>query len=583
MQFAVEYFNKIILSYYENTNHKCCPECIKRRLLNTRKDRKHLSQYKFEQRNEKEVMFNKLVFNIMEELKTEEKLVDEFDRRKVVVVDKNTMEISTNYINPVPDCPNCAEYVSDTEEETIKDFKTLLENLNSGEVLPFRSGSLADLKTNIEKIFLNKDFGIITTLLDNYECGPFPIAIAMLPLENGMDEPGTGRTCEIENSRAVALLEAVERYAGFYPKGKKTVVYDTYNHLMDLNKEVIDIHELIINAESISNTSQYKNEKFFFNADEKYHWVYGYNLTNQTPVLVPETLAYYGMILKDESYKKELFTYEISNGCSVGASLLEASYYGLLEDIERDAFLTSWYTDRDIIKLILNEEFWMSDSKLKSEIEIFENYYSDYRLDIYEISADINIPVVMMTVTKKVPEKEKMNFMCATAADATVFKAAEKAMHEISSIFVGLQEKFGDNYTDIKEKAENLKLVKDMSDHSLVFGYYKSLEKIHFHEQAVREIVITEYENESKVDDICSQYRYLIEECDRLDKKIIVVNQTTEEMKKIDLYCTKTLVPGLLPMTFGSDNIRISDKRIREMEKLNNRKLNVRFEPHPFP
>jgi ribosomal protein S12 methylthiotransferase accessory factor YcaO len=34
---------------------------------------------------------------------------------------------------------------------------------------------------------------------------------------------------------------------------------------------------------------------------------------------------------------------EISNGCALGGSMAEALLYGLLETVERDAFLMAWY------------------------------------------------------------------------------------------------------------------------------------------------------------------------------------------------------------------------------------------------
>lgn len=43
----------------------------------------------------------------------------------------------------------------------------------------------------------------------------------MLPLDNGKEEPGVGRTETILKSRTVAMLEAAERYCGMSPKGKK--------------------------------------------------------------------------------------------------------------------------------------------------------------------------------------------------------------------------------------------------------------------------------------------------------------------------------------------------------------------------
>ncbi len=68
-------------------------------------------------------------------------------------------------------------------------------------------------------------------------------------------------------------------------------------------------------------------------------WVWGYSFLKERPILIPELLAYYSL-----GYE-EGFVYETSNGCALGGSLEEAIFYGIMEIVERDSFLMTWYAE----------------------------------------------------------------------------------------------------------------------------------------------------------------------------------------------------------------------------------------------
>lgn len=578
---VVDCFDKILISYIKDDNTKGCMNCLSKRFILTRKDRLFIKEINFNRNYQNLNLFQELIDELLSVLKNSDDLIDQFGRRKFYILDKNDLSISSDYFNPVPDCPYCSSLPDDTEELICCSGSKVLQSIYSKQVVPFRSTDKSTLRDKLENLILSKNAGIVSILMDSLD-GPFPIAVAMLPLETGRDEPGSGRTNKIEDSRAIALLEAIERYAGFRPRGKKTKIYDSYRNLQNTNQELIDLDKIILHENSLSYNSQYKNDIYKFDRMKKYHWVYGFNLSQNKPVLLPETLSYYGLKIKDKSYENEIFVYEISNGCSVGATLLESSYYGLLEIIERDAFLTAWYTSRSIKKIVLDDDFMHSDHKLKYEIYKFCEFYSEFKLDIYDITGDINIPTVLMTITRKSIDENKFNFMCSAASDFDIYKAVEKALHEISGIFMGFQEKFEKDYSIIKAKAENLVLVDDMLDHSLVYGFYKSIDKIIFEKQVTNVCDISSY-RKSGENGLNYCYKKLLNELMKIDKEVIIVDQTTEEMAKINICCSKTIVPGLLPMTFGAKNARISKERIRELEKYEGSKLKLRLVPHPFP
>ena len=577
---VIECFDKIIISCYRDDKRKCCAECIKNRFINTRKDRVEISKS-----NDCEVseIYKPLIKGLITVISSEKELIDNYGRRKVFLFDKNDFSIKAEYVTAVPDCDVCSTLPEDSEELSDSVGLQLIDKIYGADNIPFRSEDCVDIAKRIEIIALNKDFGAITTILDNYD-SPFPIAVAMLPISSGQDEPGTGRTSSIEKSRAIALLEAYERYAGFTPKSKEVNCFKSLNEIKAEKLNVISLDKLILNQDTVPNEFTYGKKKFVFLPDKKYHWVYGYDITEKKSLLIPESLAYYGIKLKGEEYRYELIAYEVSNGCSVGSNIEEAVYNGFLEVIERDAFLTCWYMDREITRIILDDEFYSTKSKLHTEIKQFNSFYNDYKLDIYEISLSCHIPVVLLTVTRKETDKTKMNFMCAAAADENIYEAVRKALHEISSIFIGLQEKFQESLESIAIKGNDFSLIKNMDDHSLVWGYYKNLDMITFADQVKKTIRISDWNKEHmEYESLNSSFAAAVNELSDQEKHVVFVDQTTEEMKQISMSCAKVFVPGLIPMTFGADNIRISNERIKEVEKAEGRKVKIRFTPHPFP
>lgn len=574
----IDYFDKVLVSYIAEGNDKGCRKCLTKRFLNTRKDRLYVKKNRYD--SQSTPLYDNVINGMADKLKNDSELIDSKGRRKVYIFDKNSFTIEEDFFLPVPDCECCGKLEDDTEDNIIEMGENMLRDIDSEPQMPFRIEKKENLYKKLEQTILSKNVGIVTTLMDS-TAGPLPLAVALLPVENGNDEPGSGRMSSIEESRAVAMLEAIERYAGFMPRGKKTKVYDSYNKLINTNA-VLDIKKIILHEDSLTMNSIYQNDVFRFDYDQKYHWIYGYNITAKKAVLVPETLGYYGMKLKSDEYIQENFVYEISNGCSVGASLLESAYYGALEVIERDAFLSSWYMSRKIKRLVIDTFYFKGGDMLREEIEKFEKYYDDFQICFYDITNDVCIPTVLAAMYRKKTDVKKMNFMCAAAADIDIFEAVKKSLHELSSVYLGFQEKFESEYERLEYLTDDLSNVQDMLDHSLVYGYYKNLSHICFEENVIFEEKLSVYLNYEKYY-LNTAYKKIIENLKRLNKEIIIVDQTTEEMRHMEMYCTKTIIPGLLPMTFNAKNARISRSRVNEIQKMQDEAIKVRFLPHPFP
>nr|WP_172686359.1 YcaO-like family protein [Macrococcus caseolyticus]AIU53945.1 TclJ [Macrococcus caseolyticus] len=462
-------------------------------------------------------------------------------------------------------------YYKKLPNDTTNCFNIIINELKNSKSHNFRSRNIDSIYNQLDKYFLDKNLGICNMLLDNYD-GPFPISVAMLPLDNGKEEPGVGRTRKIQRSRAVALLEAYERYSGLEPRGKKTI-----NHTEDLKSKKVNMNSLILHNNPFLISHGIKNSNFTYNdlLDNEISWVKCLNLNTFQTLLIPEQYAYYGINISNHKEKAINIAYEISNGCSVGNNYLEVVYYGLMEVIERDSFLCSWYFNTPKDKISLKN----ASTSIKNLIQQFTSYYNDYKLELFYLYNEFNIPVVLATVTLKESSTKKMNFMCAAAADINIEDAIEKSIHEIGGILFGLNKKFIDRYHELEAIRKNNLDVKTMEDHTLVYGLPEHRTYI---QQKMNYENIYDYDKELTPKIFYKEVQKLIKKISTT-KDILLVDQTPLISKKIDLKVGKIIVPGLLPMTFGKYNIRVSENRYHELCHFYSKDLIIDLNPHPFP
>ncbi len=236
-----------------------------------------------------------------------------YSEGRVCFVDLKTLKSSWHIFLPDPLCHVCNQLPDDSEDSARITLKPSPKIEGS-----YRTRSMEELKTFLVQDYLDLRTGVLNGKMQDL-VPPFADVAVNLPLFNG-DEGVAGRTHSYELSELTAILEGLERTCGISPRGKRTVVYDSYNHLKNhaLNPSEVGVHA----------KEQYENAGFpfqAFNPDSPMKWVWGYSFYQERPILVPELLAYYSLGCG------EGFVYETSNGCALGGSLEESIFYGIME------------------------------------------------------------------------------------------------------------------------------------------------------------------------------------------------------------------------------------------------------------
>ena len=126
------------------------------------------------------------------------------------------------------------------------------------------------------------------------------------------------------HARASALMESIERYCSFPSTYSKSLIQGTYLQLSKMHNKVLHPDEVVEPVEQSYNDS-----------DSIVDFVVGFDLLNNTEVLVPAQLALYNFSAKSPSVS--VFPYSHTNGLASGNVIEEAICHALCEVIERDA------------------------------------------------------------------------------------------------------------------------------------------------------------------------------------------------------------------------------------------------------
>jgi ribosomal protein S12 methylthiotransferase accessory factor len=366
-----------------------------------------------------------------------------------------------------------------------------------------------------------------------------------------------------------------------HPRGKKTSLRGSYNMFQEeaIHPRKLHIHE-----------DEQQNEKGFnyvpYHDDLELNWIWAYSWKKQKSVLVPEQLVYYRVIApKEEPVHR--FCYETSNGCALGGTIEEAIFYGLLEVVERDAFLVSWYNRLPLKRLNLELVEDRNILLVKDRIESM-----GYELYVFDMTMGTKIPAIWAMI---VNPKEDAPVKCYSAAGAhpNPEKAIFSALVEVITS-VPIYEK---SMPEHREKAEELYrdggLVQEMHDHVLLYSLPKSIERFDFLLEKEKTIGVQEafsswYQGEPPLDfteEVTTLMSTILSEAE----DIFIIDQTTPELEKVDVKAVKVIVQGMLTMSFGHQYRRINKQRVKKApvtvgyrgQEIKDQEINMY--PHPFP
>ncbi|SDJ22325.1 TOMM precursor leader peptide-binding protein [Nonomuraea jiangxiensis] len=483
-------------------------------------------------------------------------------------LDPDTLEISRHSLLPDPTCPLCGGLPADTPQAAAI---TLISRPKPG-VETFRARAVDGAE--LRRRYVDDHHGVIgrprVDELVAFPTSGAPVGVPGRPTA----EMGYGRALDHGSAELVAILEALERFGGIRPGGRRTVVTASYAELAGraLDPRTLGLHD----------SARYDSPGFpfrRFTKSARCDWVHGHSFARDGAVLVPESYAYYGL---HRHGADRPFVYEISNGCALGTCLEEAILHGLLEVAERDAFLLAWYSRATPPTIDLDAT---GDPRIPLMVTRLRQL-TGYDVHAFDITAEQGIPSVWALATAPPGRPDLPAALCAAGSALLPAKAVRAALHELSTMV----EAHLDSYPGERERAAHMaadpELVTEMKDHALLYCHPAAAERLSFlFGGPIAGPPAAWPAHDDLRDDLAEMIRRYLDS--GLD--VVVVDQTTPEHRAAGLSCVKVIVPGALPMTFGHARrrvaglTRISTVPARLGWSSTARSAEPNPDPHPFP
>lgn len=373
--------------------------------------------------------------------------------------------------------------------------------------------------------------------------GPLPTAQVGLPLGNGAQEPGVGRSRSFDKSRKTAVLEALERHAGFCHQRAEGTVEAS---LAELGGRAIDPRTLGHHTDE-----DYARDNFPFaplDEAEPVEWVPVTPLGDGPARYLPEV----ALSWVRRSGARTPFFYDTSNGFALGQSHEEATLHGLFEIVERDAFLLTWHR-----KLLLPElTLGPADGDIKDLMERVETV-TGFQVRLYWATLDIDVPVVLALARRDANSGPCT--LVSTAASLYPRAAAESAIFEVAARVASIRCTYDDDPVHRQRLAEDFTALRTMEDHSLLGALPTSREWFDF--------LTAPEQPETSLTEVAArapEFGTLDKDLDHVRARIeaaglhvYAADVTTPELRWRGLVCTRAFVPGCLPMTFGHGTRRL--------------------------
>lgn len=367
---------------------------------------------------------------------------------------------------------------------------------------------------------------------------------------NGMETLNLGAAASIDPKRAImkAVGESIERYCPAHFKYEDFVLaaYD------DLDCEAIHPEAFALYSEK-----QYAEPDFPFSrltASTPLRWASAYSVSHDRPILVPASSVYIPYFF-DRSHEP-LTHIPISTGLACGSNLAPAIYKGILEVIERDAFMIMWQNQLPCSRIDLstvNDTFIQS---ILSELEILP-----VECQAYLIPSDIEVPVILVLLRGTAGHLP--HTVMGISVDLDPKKALMLALEEICLSWVGMK-RYALAEKDYKP-SKDYQDVNTLTLHGLVHAVDPDLGRsLEFLNPSGKQISFQGIKNNYDKN-MVNNIQHLVDKLNAKDLNVVVKDLTTIDVDEAGFKVIRAVVPGMQPLDVNFARRYLGGKRLYEV------------------
>ncbi|TGZ09520.1 TOMM precursor leader peptide-binding protein [Streptomyces rhizosphaericola] len=395
------------------------------------------------------------------------------------------------------------------------------------------------------------------------------------------DVTWSGQANRYATSRTLAYLEGLERYAGTHRRHGTSPVTESHTALAaQPGTRVLDPADCGLYA-----PETYASDRLVspFDPDRAIPWVWAHSLRDDAPILVPARLAHYSAGVDADN-----FVFECSNGCATGGSLEEAILFGLLELVERDAFLLAWYGRARLAAIDLATATTPAVRSMLDRAALH-----GYDVHAFDTRMDLAVPVVTALAVRRDGGHGTLSFSAAAGFDPA--ETVEAALSEVLTYIPHLPYQVAERRTELEAMERDFTKVLHLKDHAQLYGLPSMARHAAEYLEPVAVLPLEEAFADweplrPRTGDLLDDLRCLRDQLTTAGYDVIAVDQTTPEQRRMGLHTVATIVPGLLPLDFGWSRQRaLRMPRLRTALRAAGRRADdlpeaeIKAAPHPFP
>ncbi|MFI6017505.1 TOMM precursor leader peptide-binding protein [Streptomyces sp. NPDC051287] len=461
---------------------------------------------------------------------------------RVTELDLESLRVRTFPLVPEPMCPHCRPLTEQAERQAARDAELgPLTARPKPHPDAYRLRCPADYELPVKGL-ANPVCGVLGggTWIDVTSPTTAPVAgsVFMRGYAGLTDVTWSGQANSFTRSRDLAFLEGLERYAGTHRRHRAPMVTASLDELGDraLDPRTCGLYAPRTYAEDPMVEP--------FDPARPMPWVTGWSLRDERPLLVPARLVYYSAGTRADN-----FVFECSNGCATGGSAEEAILFGLLELVERDAFLLGWYGGLPLPEIDL-------DSVRGPQVRamVARAALQGYDVHVFDNRVDLPLPVVTGLAVRRDDGPGTLAFAAGASFDPET--AVESAISEILTYIPHLPRQVAERPAELAAMAEDFDLVKHLPDHAALFGLPAMRRHAHGYLAPLQVASLADLfagwqEQRPRTGDLRDDLTLLRDLLVSAGCDVVAVDQTTPEQRRMGLRTVATLAPGLLPIDFG--------------------------------
>lgn len=342
-----------------------------------------------------------------------------------------------------------------------------------------------------------------------------------------------GAAASVDPNRAImkAVGESIERYCSAQYDERK-FCFATYG---ELGEDAVPPQNFALFSDK-----QYAQVDFFFSPikqETPLRWVQGHSLTHDSSIWIPATFVYVPYEI-DPLWESKIH-YPISTGLACASTLASAIYKGILEAIERDAFMITWHNrlSRPLIDLES-----VDDPYARRLLGLLEGV--PVRCQACFLSLDIPVPVVLVVFSSTSGRPPYTVVGLGTDLDPN--RALIQALEEVYLGYWGMN-RYAQEKNDFKPE-KNYSNVNRPIKHGYAHAIWHELrESMEFLLASETKLSIQDMPNifnESMVANVNTLVDLLREK--GLD--VNIKDLTTPDIDEVGFKVVRSVVPGLQPL-----------------------------------